>query len=68
MSTLNTDQAAAARRLLEARPPVLPGTRAILNRPRAIAWYHAVSSAMVAWGVKDPDQVREFCDLAGVAD
>jgi hypothetical protein len=60
-------QRAAAKALLERRPEVYPGTRAILNREEAVAWFHHVTAEMDRLGLPD-DLVGPFCDVAGVPD
>jgi hypothetical protein len=67
---LNATQTLAAADLLTHRPEVVPGTRAILNRPAALAWYNRVTHVMEVVGIDPTDykKVNAFCDLAGVPD
>ena len=67
MEPLSLDQVLAAQSLRKARPTVVPGTRAIINRRDANVWHTQVTDAMRLHDVK-ADQVNEFCDIAGVAD
>lgn len=64
---LSAPEREAAKALLAKRPPVVPGTRAILSREKAVAWFDEVSAEMVRLGVT-PTKVGAFCDLAGVPD
>lgn len=70
---LTPEQKAAARELFKIRPPVVPGTRVILDVDQKNDWYARVTARMQALGIitatgGDPKAVKEFCDLAGVAD
>jgi hypothetical protein len=65
MSKLTCLQSAEARVLRHCRPPVLIGTRVIVDDTLRRAWYGQVSDAMNRLNVKD---VNAFCDLAGVPD
>jgi hypothetical protein len=67
MSKLTAEQIAAAQGLLENRPPVLPGTRVILDDAARKQWYDNVTATMERLGL-DQDDVNQFCDLAGVPD
>lgn len=60
---------AAALKLLESRPTVLPGTRAILNPAKATTWFNEVTDSITKLGIdQDVKKVAAFCDLAGVPD
>jgi hypothetical protein len=63
--TINQKKAAAA--LLKLRPPVLPGTRAILDATLCQAWYDIVTEQVLALKL-NPQQIVAFCDAAGVPD
>lgn len=66
---LTTEQTEAARKLLAARPAVLPGTRAIINDRARVAWYKQVTAEGMRLDVfKSPETIAAFCDAAGVAD
>ena len=65
---LTDEQTKLARDLLDARPPVFPGTRAILNETQKKAWYDMVCAAMTATSITGDADVATFCDVAGVAD
>lgn len=65
--SLSSEQRQAAEALLKLRPPVIAGTRAIIDREKAENWHRAVSQTMARYGVKR-ENVTEFCDVAGVAD
>lgn len=65
---LTESQLKAARALLECRPAVMPGTRAIKSSAEAGVWHAKVSDAMRAEKILKPNDVQEFCDAAGVAD
>jgi len=56
-----------ATKLLQERPPVVPGTRAIIDRNAAKAWYDRVTLAMEKFSLTGRD-VYTFCALAGVPD
>ena len=62
---LNEQQRKQAADLLAARPAVLPGTSVIPESRARTLWYHAVGEAIVTL---EPDDIIEFCDLAGVPD
>lgn len=68
MKPLTKRQAAAASRLFQSRPAVIPGTRAILDETAQRAWHADVTAAIKEHGITSPDNVNAFCDLAGVAD
>ena len=68
MNLLTKQQAATASRLFQSRPAVIPGTRAIFNEAAQRSWHAQVTAAMTESGIKSPDQVNAFCDVAGVAD
>jgi hypothetical protein len=64
---LTDKQRAAAEALLVIRPPVLPGTRAILSATASNEWHDKVNAAIREHGI-GRHNVNEFCDVAGVAD
>jgi hypothetical protein len=68
--SLTAEQCDAARRLLARRPPVLPGTRVIVEEAARRAWYARVTDTMrqVKVDLAAPADVAAFCDLAGVPD
>lgn len=65
---LTGEQIAAAEVLLQERPPVIPGTRAIVDAMACERWYARVTETMERLGVNSYRAVNEFCDIAGVAD
>jgi hypothetical protein len=65
---LTATQTLVAADLLSKRPAVLPGTRVILNDNERTRYYDEVTKAMQHHGVKTPQAVNTFCDLAGVPD
>jgi hypothetical protein len=65
---LTDQQRGAASRLFAARPPVVPGTRAVISDRMRADWYEEVTRAMERLDVSGPDAVAAFCDLAGVPD
>lgn len=67
MDKLTKQQAEAADVLLQKRPPVIPGTRAIVDAKAQRTWFDEVTATMTAVGI-ERSQVNAFCDLAGVAD
>lgn len=66
-ASLTKQQAAAASVLFQKRPPVIPGTRAIIDEAAQRTWFAEVTATMTAHGITR-SQVTAFCDLAGVAD
>jgi len=64
---LTKEQITAAEKLKAKRPPTLSGTRAILDPVALTTWYDEVTQTMVQNAIR-PDQVGEFCDIAGVPD
>lgn len=63
---LSGRQRVAAASLLKRRPVVQPEAGVILDDSAYNLWYDLVYSEMQRLGVIDPDQVREFCERAGV--
>lgn len=57
----------AALALKMKRPPVVPGSRAIINPTLASVWFKMVTDEMVKLKL-DNAKVTAFCDLAGVPD
>lgn len=57
----------AARSLRLQRPPVLTGTRVIVDDAQRKAWYEQVTKTMQKLAIPGK-QVNAFCDLAGVPD
>lgn len=64
---LSMEQRTRALELLAIRPPVVPGTRAIISQAEAKRWFDLVSFATRELKLQD-NQVAAFCDLAGVPD
>lgn len=67
MIMLSDAQKSAAHALLASRPTVITGTRAITSQKQATAWHREVTDRMHELRVR-PEDVQEFCDIAGVAD
>jgi len=67
-SILTDEQRKAAQQLLNDRPAVFPGTRAILNHAHRKAWFDKVCREMKRLGVTSPRKTQAFCDIAGVPD
>lgn len=65
---LTKEQKAGAIECLLARPPVFPGSRAIISTQAREEWYDRVSGAMARLGVAGAADVNYFCNLAGVPD
>lgn len=65
---LTKEEAARASKLFQERPPVLPGTRVILDDGQRAAWYARVTQEIKALKIQDSRAMSEFCDLAGVPD
>ena len=65
-TTLTPLQRGAASHLFAIRPPVVPGTRVVLSNKMREHWYGEVTDTMHKQKVTSPEQVKEFCDLAGV--
>lgn len=65
---LTTEQRLAAEALLEKRPNVVPGSRAILDGQKATQWHDKVVDKMKELKVEGAEAVQQFCDAAGVAD
>lgn len=65
---LTDAQKQTAVHLLEIRPPVIPGTRAIVGDAKRKTWFDAVYVAMTSAGITSAADIAEFCDLAGVPD
>jgi hypothetical protein len=66
---LSAPEREAAKALLAKRPPVVPGTRAIVSRAKAVVWFDEVSAEMKRLGIaSDGIKTAAFCDLAGVPD
>jgi hypothetical protein len=65
---LSERQKNTAARLLANRPAVLPNTRVIISDIQRKFWYDLVCAEMNRVEVVHPNDVAEFCDLAGVAD
>ena len=55
-----------ARQLRLIRPACVPGTNVILDNDARGAWYAIVDVVMSSQGITSPDDVKEFCDAAGV--
>lgn len=67
MLRLTREQRDAAITLLECRPTVIPGTRAILDRKAAVSWFRQVTATMNR--LELPQSLTDaFCDVAGVPD
>jgi hypothetical protein len=64
---LTQAQKEAAQKLLEERPPVVPGTCAIIDQAQAETWQRKVVQIGREQGVTTQDW-WQFCDIAGVAD
>lgn len=67
MPNLTQRQKDAAAECLRKRPPVLDGTRVVLDSALRNAWYAEVRATMLRENVSSK-QSSEFCDLAGVPD
>jgi hypothetical protein len=65
---LTKNQTAAADALKASRPPVIPGTNAIINADACRGFYTRVNDAMKDLGIDTSQLVNEFCDRAGVPD
>ena len=57
-----------AQSLLICRPSVIPGTRAIIDETARRNWHTKVCETMKREKIVDQNDVKEFCDIAGVAD
>ena len=66
--TLTKQQAKAASALFQARPAVIPGTRAIIDAEKQRVWFAQVNNALAEHGITSPRDINAFCDLAGVPD
>ncbi len=66
MQMLNGRQRVAAASLFKRRPVLLPESGAIVEDALYNFWVDLVCSEMRRLGVVDPEQVKEFCDRAGV--
>jgi hypothetical protein len=64
---LTGDQKKEAKLLLKLRPPVLPGSRAILDAEAAKQWHALVVGKMNELRIDGP-AIHDFCNIAGVAD
>lgn len=62
---LSDKQRKAAEALLAIRPPVIPGTRAIVDEALEKEWYDKVTAKVLRLGISHK-QVAAFCDVAGV--
>lgn len=67
-SILTDVQRNAAQQLLNDRPAVFPGTRAILNETQRKAWFDKVCAEMTRLGIAGSHQTNAFCNIAGVPD
>ena len=67
-SKLNAQQLLAAVNCRDNRPTVLPGTNVILDDAARKEWFDLVCERMEKHGIKEPLQIKEFCDVAGVPD
>lgn len=65
---LNNVQMFAALLLRTRRPAVIPGTRAIISEQERNVWNQEVTDSMKRVGVRNPADIEDFCDSAGVAD
>lgn len=65
MSKLTDKQRSHAKYLRATRPPVLIGTRVVIDDALRRAWYVQVEEAMALLKVTNTDA---FCDVAGVPD
>lgn len=64
---LSAKEREAAIQLKLERPETAPGSRAILNRAEAVAWYDKVCAMMRTLGIdRNMQKIAAFCDLAGV--
>jgi len=66
MQLLSGRQRVAAASLLKKRDALWAGTRMMPDDPAYRLWYDLVCSEVRRLGVIDPDQIKEFCDRAGV--
>jgi len=65
---LTKDQQMLAIELLIDRPTVIAGTRVIADEKLRGEWYALVTKAMHHVGITEREDVKAFCDLAGVPD
>jgi hypothetical protein len=66
---LTEAQKQAAKALLDIRPPVIEGTRVIVDDKLCKEWNDKVCAAQIEHGLTDNiDDWWEFCDIAGVPD
>jgi len=67
---MKTEHQRVALALLKARPPVLPGTRVVLNDAQRKVWYDCVTQVALALGFPHTKAGRRdakaFFDAAGV--